>query len=490
MEEGLIQEVKESGWITFPDVFSQKNQFMIVSKRENRSASWKQYLTPIWTSKEEGKQSIIQCLEKYAIMESNSSEKRKMEDRILKMRKNALELADVYGKDSHGGSGAMNPGEYLQQYFLKWLLRYIPTVALFMSDDGNMRVNIIHGKTFPSVFMDRSTKKLILLRIMEEAENYDIQRFSIPAWQGLESLSCKNLPYSHYFVKRGYMAEESYSKVIFPFAKDELDQIDGLIHSDKAQHTIHELRMLKGLLNVRQQLVDILTESQQEIQRLLENIQDDSRRPKIMDAFRSFLYFYKHKERKAQRTLDKVRMEYRNFIVHMLNRGNWNIDFLLDDLGENAKKWEDIYIWLLLRMVCNDYCLDDVDVEEEDLGITEEKKTSLGRAWLYLLKNEYMQNAQNVIEYKKGYTEDMELGEGIAHEKRERILDFIEKARGNVPRREYLQNYWMRYVSEIFELFQNMEEEQFKVMEGQADWEAIEKEMTRRERERTNDADN
>lgn len=490
LDEGLIQEVKESGWITFPDVFSQKNQFMVVSKRENRSASWKQYLTPIWTSKETGKQSIIQCLEKYAIMESDSSEKRRMENRILKMGKNALELADAYGKDSYGGSGAMNPGEYLQQYFLKWLLRYIPTVALFMSDDGNMRVNIIHGKTFPSVFMDKSTKKLILHRIMEEAENYDIQRFSIPAWQGLENLSCKNLPYSHYFVKRGFMAEESYSKVIFPFAKDELDKIDGLIHSDKAQHIIHGLRMLKGLLNVRQQLVSILAESQQEILGLLENIQDENRRTAITDAFGKFLHFYNCKDKRAQRTLDKVRTEYRSFIVHLVNQGDRNTNFSLDDLGENAKKWEDIYIWLLLRMVCIDYCLLDADVEEEDLGISKEKKTSLGRAWIYLLKNEYIQNAKNVIEYKKGYTEDMERGVGTAHEKRERILDFIEKVRGNVPRREYLQNYWMRYVSEIFELFQNMEEEQYQVMEGQADWEAIEKEMSRRERERTNDADN
>ena len=38
-------------------------------------------------------------------------------------------------------------------------------VALFMSDDENMRVNIIHGKVFLSVFMDMSTKKLVLQRI-------------------------------------------------------------------------------------------------------------------------------------------------------------------------------------------------------------------------------------------------------------------------------------------------------------------------------------
>ncbi len=490
LEEGLIQEVKESGYITFPDVFSQKNQFMVVSKRENRSASWKQYLTPIWTSEIEGKTSIIQCLEKYAIMESTSAEKKKMEKRILKMGRNALKLAGAYGKDSYGGSGTMNPGEYLQQYFLKWLLRYIPTVALFMSDDGNMRVNIIHGKTFPAVFMDISTKKLILRRIMEEAENYDIQRFSIPAWQGLESLSCKNLPYSHYFVKRGYMAEESYSKVIFPFAKDELDEIDGLIHSEHAQATIHKLRLLKSFLNVRQQLVGILTGPWEKVESVLANIEDNDKRASIVTMYIEFSRQYNNDGKRSQRILDKARMDYRSFIVHMLNQGTWDTSFSLDDLEQKAQTWEAIYIWLLLRIMCNDYGRPGLDVEEKDLGITEEKKMSLGRAWYFLLNNQYMQNDLSVIEYKKNYNEKMERGTGVAYEKRERILDSIEKSRGNVLRREYLQNYWMRFVSEIFELFQSMEEEQYQVMEGQAEWEAIRKAMSRKEQERTNDADN
>lgn len=490
LEEGLIQEVGESGCITFPDIFSQKNQFMIVSKRENRSASWKQYLTPIWTSEMGKKTGIIQCLEKYAIMESASAEKEEMEKRIQRMGKNALALADAYGKDSYGGSGAMNPGEYMQQYFLKWLLRYIPTVALFTSEDGNMRVNIIHGKTFPSVFMDASMKKLILQRILEDAENYDIQRFSIPAWQGLENLSCKNLPYSHYFVKRGYMAEESYSKVIFPFAKDELDEIDGLIHSEQAQATIHRLRLLKGLINVRQQLVGILTESREKVTGVLENIKDDQIREMMKKVYADFMRRYNHNDRRAQRVLDKVRMEYRSFVVHMLNQRTWETSFSLDDLERNAQTWEDIFIWLLLRVIWNDYNLSDIDLKEKDLGITEEKKMSLGRAWYYLLKNEYMQNDLNVIKYEKRYNENMEQGTGLAFEKRERILDTIEKSRGNVLRREYLQNYWMRYVSEIFELFRSMEEEQYQVMEGQADWEAIGKVMSRKEQERTDDADN
>ena len=84
---------------------------MVVSKRKNKSAPWKQYLTPIWSSdgqkqdqEQEQKQSIIQCLEKYSLIESNSDEKNNLETRIMRMGEFALELAGAYGKDSNGGS--------------------------------------------------------------------------------------------------------------------------------------------------------------------------------------------------------------------------------------------------------------------------------------------------------------------------------------------------------------------------------------------------
>lgn len=485
LEKGLIQETKESGWITFSDIFSYRNQFMVVSKRENRSATWKQYLTPICSLQNEDT-SIIQCLKKYSVMENNSDEKKKMEDRIIQMGKNALVLANTYGKDSNGRSGTMDPDEYFQQYFLRWLLRYIPTVALFMSNDGNTRINIIHGETLPFVFMDKPTKSLTLKRILEEADNYDIQRFSIPAWQGLENLSCRKLPYSHYFVKRGYMAEESYSKVIFPFEKEELDKINEMIHSDEVQRIINDLWRLRSLLNVRLQLVSILTESGEKIERLLENIQDDTRRRMVSDAYGMFMKNFRQGGHRAGMILDKVRTEYRSFVIRMLEQKNQETEFLLEDLEDVSQGWKDVYIWFLLRTICSNYM--SIDIKEQDIGLEKEKVISLGKVWYYISENRYMKYGQNVLKYKRNYKEDIEQGLGIAYEKRERILAYIEKARSNVLRREHLQNCWICYVSEIFELFQSMEEEQYQVMEGLADWDAIKKALSRKER--TNDTDN
>lgn len=495
LSERLNQGGKGSDWITFPDVFSHDNHFMVISKRENRSAGLKQYLTPIWSSGNPGKNpDIIQCLKKYSVMANDSDEKRNLEFRIQQMGKRALALADGYGKSTSGMNGGMNPGEYLQQYFLKWLLRYIPTVAMFMSDDGNTRINIIHGKTFPFVYMDLSTKRMILQRILEDANHYDIQRFSIPAWQGLENLSCRELPYSHYFVKRGYMAKESYSKVIFPFSKDELNEIDSQIHSDKAQQTIQQLRMLKKFLNVRQQLLCILPESEHKILLLLQKMPNDDSGSLIREQYQAFLRNFFRKSPRILRIIDKVRTEYRNLIVHMLKQENRKTTFSLENLEQISKSWENIYIWLFLRVLCGNIfetteALNEY-IKEEQFGITDEMKNSLGDAWRYILESEYIHNADRVIEYSRIYFSDMEKGEGTAYEKRERILSYIEGARDRVLRREHLLNCWNRYVKKIFDILQQMEEEQYQVMEGLADWDAIEKEIREKGIEKTNDADN
>lgn len=90
------------------------------------------------------------------------------------------------------------------------------------------------------------------------------------------------------------------------------------------------------------------------------------------------------------------------------------------------------------------------------------------------LENKYIENAKNVSIYRKTYEKDMELSNGVAYQKRERILSYIERNRKSVLHREYLQNCWMHYVAEVFEVFESMEKEQYQVLEKLADKDAIE----------------
>lgn len=496
LTKGIKQEIAGSGFLTFPDIFSDQNQFMVVSRRENRSAPWKQYLTPIEISEnenaggEEAKPGIIQLLKRYSIMDSMSGDKVRIEKEILRMGDNALAWANTYGIDEYGGSGAMSPGEYLQQYFLKWLLRYIPTIALFMSKDGNTRVNIIHSKIFPSIFMNDNTKRLILQRIWEESERYGIQRFSIPAWQGLEYLSCRKLPYSHFFVKRGYLSEESYSKVIFPFSGEEMREIRNQIDPPGAQMTVEKLYELRELLNVRRILIDILMSSDdwEKIESVSAEVINPGFMEKLKSTYSVFLKEFLDNGRRAQRVLDKVKTEYRNLVANRMNQGKGKAAFSLSELEETTENWAYICIWLFLRAINSEY------LPDLPLFITNDppdKIEVLDNAWRYVLENQYMQNAGNVVRYQKDYEKRIEQGQGLAYEKRERILTYIEKRRGSeVLRREYLQNCWARYVDEIFGLFRKMEEEQYRVLEGLADRDDIERKLNRRGQEGLKDANN
>lgn len=105
--------------------------------------------------------------------------------------------------------------ESASQFIMNWLLKNIPTIAMFCSFDGNVRVNILSSRIYPSVYMNKSFQYLILERIFQYAEKGK-QRFSTIVWQGRDGLGCRDLPFSVYFVKRGYLAQYSYKKCIVP----------------------------------------------------------------------------------------------------------------------------------------------------------------------------------------------------------------------------------------------------------------------------------
>lgn len=107
-----------------------------------------------------------------------------------------------------------------QQFLMNWILKNIPTVAMFCNKDGNVRVNILSSRIYPSIFLDHNFKYLILEKMMAKAETDGIQRFSTITWQKNENFGCDQLPFNIYFVKRGYFAFGSCHKSIIPFEGD------------------------------------------------------------------------------------------------------------------------------------------------------------------------------------------------------------------------------------------------------------------------------
>ena len=118
-----------------------------------------------------------------------------------------------------------------QQFLMNWILKNIPTAAMFCNKEGNVRVNILTRRIYPSVFLNENFKYLILDRMMEKAETDGIQRFSTITWQGNENFGCKELPYNIYFTKRGYFAHGACRRSIMPFEGELLVKLKGIIEN-------------------------------------------------------------------------------------------------------------------------------------------------------------------------------------------------------------------------------------------------------------------
>lgn len=451
--------------ITIAELFSNNQQFVIISKRENESASWKQYLTPLDVSGGSD-YSIIELLKNYMTQYSFSDEKKAVGEQLLRKGNAALKLAESYARDSAGTNGMMTPKEYLQQYFLKWMLKYIPTVALFMSEDGNIRVNVIHGKIFPFVFVNDSYKRMTLERILEDWRKYGIQRFSIPAWQQLEYLKCKDVPYTHYFVKRGYAAKEAYGKVIFPFGNEELKEIFMRIDSANSKYNRQNLARLFEVLNIRKYIISLLNNCEDRLHGIIDNILKDSYESneanEYMVLYEKFQNEWKEGKLSSLKVIDNVRDTYREFLIYNLKTVSiGKKTFSLEDFVKSAKNWENIYGYILLKTLGEVYKENVPDMFES----MQEEGIDIVSAWRYIITGEYMNCASEVARYGQGYFQMIFEEKNVTVLRRERILRYIEKHATNKIEGDNIRNCWKHYEQEILENFVQIEMEEVRNLE-------------------------
>lgn len=446
--------------ITIADLFSEQKQFIIVSKRENASAPWKQYLTPIDISRK-GNFGIIELLRQYMTKYSFSQEKEMMEKQILDMGSEALKLAENYGKNSAGTSGPMDPDEYLQQYFLKWMLQYIPTVALFVSEDGKIRVNVMHSKIFPFVFVNEAYKRMTIERILEEWKKYGIQRFSIPAWQQLEYLKCKKVPYSHYFVKRGFISRESYGKVLFPFGAKELTTIFSYMDSSRRSIQLQQLEQLFEVLNIRKYLTVMLNENPDFLEKIINDIEknqtegDENGYSKLYNNFKDE---WKNGKLRSLSVTDNIRYVYREFIQYNLQPSKNKYSFNLERFVKNSDNWKRVYVCLLLKTLQETY--QEITLSNPLELIREEDYQIIG-AWEYLITGQYMEDVSEIIHYKKEYFEMLLMDGNETALRRKRMIEYIEENAVNTIEGDNIKNCWKKYEEEILESLVNIEMKEF-----------------------------
>lgn len=500
VNDNIVQSGQKS--MHFVDVFMDENQFMIVSKRENKLAPWRQFLVSLKTTEK----NPINLLEKYLITDSALNDaKKELNQELNLLGKNALEIAVSYGVDEVGKRDSIKLPEYRQQYFLKWLIKYIPTVALFMNENANTRINVIHGRIFPSIYVNENYKMQVVKRIAENMMRYGIQRFSIPSWQGLEYLKCTELPYALYFVKRGFFSADSYEKVIFPFGRIELSEILNRMTSSKSKEQNVKLFALFRMLDAQRYLPHMFFDNVDVIQNndisdifsdeLLSALKSKTKFS-IEEMMQEYYNFSKKitQMRNTRRALsDEVREEYISLIRFTLEKNlikkEVSNSFHIDKLEEFFKELKKIYTCILLRIIGRQSGKSwDIPIDE----LFPDACNKLVEVWRYLINREYLRDASEIYKYGLNYLKELENGQHLyEYEQQEVILKYIALNNQMHFSVDYLRKCWYLYIEEMFQVFSLLEFESFNnPKEYLRDYELIENIIQPKEMEWTEDGKN
>ena len=221
------------------EVINPANKYMVVSEREaNGEHRWKQYLVKVATA--DYNQKIKRNIEK--LRKENT-----LSDRVELMR-TLKENMKSYEK---GIEPLHSDDNYLtihkEQVILKWILDNIPTMAVFASTDGNLRVNVLDVDVCDSVYFDLDMKALVLERIQKKAAK--TQRFSVPVWSGFGALSLEETRDSIEFVKRGKLSKAGYGEMLFPLTGEVFDRELENYKDEVSGRMIESLKRLEKILN-------------------------------------------------------------------------------------------------------------------------------------------------------------------------------------------------------------------------------------------------
>ena len=159
---------------TIFEIIDKNNKFMIVSRR-NKDHYWSRYLV-----RADG------CHDKI----KNMIRKLRSEDSAEERRGLMMQIREAIRGYETVQSDHENLYDYTewrkQQLILKWLLENIPTMAVFSSEDGNVRINMLDVDVCGSIYFDMEMKRMLLERIREKSKQ--ASRFTVPVISGFSIL--------------------------------------------------------------------------------------------------------------------------------------------------------------------------------------------------------------------------------------------------------------------------------------------------------------
>lgn len=424
----------------FTQLFLNTNHWAILQTRKDMFSSWMSYLILLG---EDGKSVEFQKLITFPHSEQDSV------------------LLEQWGqKLCRNNDRKEDQEDSTQQFLLNWMLQNIPTVGMFCNADGNIRVNVLSSRIYPSIFLNKNFKYLILERIMERAEKEGIQRFSTITWQGREYLGCKDLPFNISFVKRGYPSDWSYHKCIVPFDGTLLQKCHEVILEES--ETEIKIKRLLERMDIHNYLMELETsevEAHADIRAFLREMDREDQLLNLTIAISEVLL---------------AQMSEQNF------EPKYSIKDLLGEYYEDLMLGIEIYTeFVRLAMKPSQKSREQERQKEQKAGeeqieelqqtsileneLQGEKFSMLCSAWLYFCRMPEMvlQMTSRVEMLYKGEVESKKK-RPIYEKKREKLVDYLMDCIPYRLEREQVKHYVELYEAEILELCLEMERKKLR----------------------------
>lgn len=421
------------------DIFKRTEHYAVLQVRENKYAKWLCYIIKVPKAVYEQYESII-----FGKETDNDNLKE-----VFEWQKEAFELKRYLGDPLSAEH------KYEQQFFLTWLVKNVPAIAVVSESDSNVRINILSNYIYPCMYTNKNLKLLILERILKICSEEQINRFSIYAWQERQYLAVKEVPFSCYFVKRGYLNRTSLHKVIFPLDGNYLMEIKRILDEIDKYEFIQNIKVLATRLSYKTYLAEILK-------------QYDS--DKLAVESEEYKTVEKMKELSEQtgQSLTSIILDLQEFFFDFFNA---------DVQNENNVKVNSAYFermkmseeeWYKYYREFADLLLESKLSSQDDGNILKKlKELSTNQiiknicAGQKFLKQEVKDEFENpeyskITEFKEKYLLECKQNP-VLHDSIERIKKYILEHSRYPIRRENLDRCYNAFIEEIFDLFKAIE---------------------------------
>lgn len=178
-------DFQKSNKVNIAEILDSNNKYAIMSIRKSRNRTWKEFLIDITRGKKKKNEG-----------ESSSASKKSEKDifRIIsqletehswKKRKRILGDAETWGmtlleKCNQIAQADLQTDDKTGKWdkILKWLLGNMPSVALFFSEDSNLRINILGLEYSDTIYLNRYVRQGIWEKMETINQKRGIERFS------------------------------------------------------------------------------------------------------------------------------------------------------------------------------------------------------------------------------------------------------------------------------------------------------------------------